>query len=256
MSGIDSIISMAKSYYGTTEGSTAHIDLIRRYNSVRNPSAYEMTKNDPWCATFVVAIFALCGEEKIIPCYASCQQMISVFKKWERWASVKERTPERGDIIFYDWDKDGKSDHVGIVVTNTKGTLQVIEGNKSNSVQYRVVASDSKYIVGYGVPDYDYFTVVRTAPRYTSWLKYLSEKDRSTVKSLPVLKYNSTGIYVRIMQALLCGMGDSYIDCDGEFGPATKTSLGKWQKKMNLEQDYECGPETWASFFVNSLDVA
>ena len=39
-----------------------------------------------------------------------------------------------GDIVLFDWDGDGKMDHVGIVVSNENGKLVTIEGNTSNKV--------------------------------------------------------------------------------------------------------------------------
>lgn len=38
--------------------------------------------------------------------------------------------PERGDLVFFDWNTDGHIDHVGIVLgVNPDGTVAVFEGN-------------------------------------------------------------------------------------------------------------------------------
>ena len=137
MSGINSIIETAKSYLGTREGSQNHKEIIDLYNKARYSDAHQMTMQDPWCCAFVVAVFEQCGMRDIIPCYAACDQMISVFTKWGRYYSRSVRCVKPGDIIFYDWTGDLSSDHVGIVVQNRFGDLSVIEGNKSDSVAYR-----------------------------------------------------------------------------------------------------------------------
>ena len=82
MSRIDSIIATAKDYLGTKEGDSRHKEIIDLYNDARYSDAYKMTMNDPWCCAFVVAVFQKCGMADIIPCYAACDQMISIFSKW------------------------------------------------------------------------------------------------------------------------------------------------------------------------------
>ena len=154
MSTIDSIIETARSYLGTKEGSQAHSEIIEAYNKARYSDAYCMTMNDPWCCAFVVAVFQMCGMESIIPCYAACDQMISIFTKWNRYYSRAVRSVRKGDIVFYDWNGDLSADHVGIVVQNQMGSLSVIEGNKSDSVSYRTIDSMNSCILGYGVPKY------------------------------------------------------------------------------------------------------
>lgn len=49
----------------------------------------------------------------------------------------KGYTPSAGDFIFFDWNKDGQVDHVGIVVNVANGRVNTIEGNTSNMVARR-----------------------------------------------------------------------------------------------------------------------
>ena len=57
-----------------------------------------------------------------------------------------------GDVIFFDWQNDGISDHVGIVEKVENGTAYKIEGTSTNDEcrqnSYRV---GSIYIAGYGI---------------------------------------------------------------------------------------------------------
>ena len=58
-------------------------------------------------------------------------------------------TPKRGDLIFFDWQPDGSSDHIGIVQNTTNGTILTIEGNSSDSVKERTISVNSKNVYGF-----------------------------------------------------------------------------------------------------------
>jgi hypothetical protein len=92
-------------------------------------------------------------ETGVIPKFASCGVGIQWFKDRELWFT-SGYTPTSGDLIFFDWDADDASDHVGIVERVENGIVHTIEGNTSDSVARRSYALDSVKIVGYGVPDY------------------------------------------------------------------------------------------------------
>ena len=87
--------------------------------------------------------------------------MIELFKKAGIWVEDENRTPQPGDIIFYDWedkgtgDNQGWSDHVGIVEKVSGGKIIVIEGNYSEAVKRRNIAVNGKFIRGFGIPNYD-----------------------------------------------------------------------------------------------------
>ncbi len=250
MSRIDSIISTAKSYIGTTEGSEKHKQIIDLYNKARYSDAYKMTMNDPWCAAFVVAVFQDCNSSDIIPCYAACFQMINIFKKWGRWHGEKGYSPKIGDIIFYNWNGDAVSDHVGIVIKNQFGDLSVIEGNKSDSVDYRLINHSNPCIMGYGSPNYESSSGSNSTNAYKTYFANMSYDDCRAIKSLPILFKTSEGIHVKILQLFLVYYGKFDLEVDGEFGPATDASVRKWQEKMGLEVDGVVGCETWASFLT------
>lgn len=59
-----------------------------------------------------------------------------------------------GDIIFFDWDKDGSSDHTGIVEYFDDILLQVytIEGNTTgDDCDRNVYSYFNSQIMGYGI---------------------------------------------------------------------------------------------------------
>ena len=63
--------------------------------------------------------------------------------------------PRPGDIIFFDYDYNGKSDHAGIVEKVVNGRVFTIEGNvktdKCRQLSYSLTDSE---ILGYGTPNY------------------------------------------------------------------------------------------------------
>lgn len=242
MSGINSIIETAKSYLGTTEGSNNHKEIIDYYNRARYSDAYQMTMNDPWCCAFVVAVFEQCGMRDIIPCYAACNQMVNVFTKWGRYYSRSARCVRPGDIIFYDWNGDLVSDHVGIVVQNQFGQLSVIEGNKSDSVAYRTINSMDRCIIGYGVPNYDASDGSNGESRIDSTSLDL---DKEYIKTLPILQFGKNNVYVKILQVLLNYYHDAKLEVDGEYGAKTKSAVADYQMSHLLEVDGIVGAETW-----------
>ena len=77
-----------------------------------------------------------------------------------RWKEDDSYVPSVGDYIYYDWQDDGIGDntgwpdHVGIVYSVNGNDLVIIEGNYKDSVGYRNMKVNGKYIRGYGLPNY------------------------------------------------------------------------------------------------------
>lgn len=59
-----------------------------------------------------------------------------------------------------------------------------------------------------------------------------------------ILRANSKGALVTALQQRLVKIGYA-LDVDGEFGPATKLAVRKFQQARNLDPDGEVGPMTW-----------
>jgi CHAP domain./Cpl-7 lysozyme C-terminal domain. len=157
----DKIVQFAIGCVGIQEGDVHHKDIIDTYNN-HTPLArgYKMTYKDAWCATFISYLAIKMGITNIIPTECGCERMIELFKKLGEWIENDAYVPEKGDIIFYDWQDSGKgdnkgwSDHVGIVEYCDGKSMRVIEGNKNDMVGRRIIAVDARYIRGYGVPKY------------------------------------------------------------------------------------------------------
>lgn len=162
MANADQIIKQAKQWLGKRESNGSHKEIIDIYNA-HTPLArsYNVKYTDAWCATFVSAVAIKCGATNIIPTECSCAEQIELFKKLGCWVEDENRVPLPGDIIYYDWEDDGKGDnvghpdHVGIVERVVANTISVIEGNISNRVGRRLIFVNSPRIRGYAVPNYE-----------------------------------------------------------------------------------------------------
>lgn len=108
-----------------------------------------------WCACFVSWCADQCGyiESGLVPKFAGCVDGANWFKSNGKW---QDRTyePKVGDIIFFDWEGDGTTDHVGIVEKCENGTVYTVEGNSGDACKQRQYAVGSSNIYGYGIPAY------------------------------------------------------------------------------------------------------
>ena len=118
-------------------------------------SWYGFDSRVEWCACFV----SWCADQSgliasgNVPKFSLCRDGVSWFQGKNKWQSGGT-TPTAGMIIFFDWDHDGNSDHVGIVESVSGGTVNTIEGNSGDKVARRSYSIGSSNIYGYGVPAY------------------------------------------------------------------------------------------------------
>lgn len=155
------VVDTAKKYLGCNESDGSHKKIIDTYNA-HKPLArgYKVTYKDAWCATFVSTVGILCDLTDIMPTECGCGQMVQLYYGLGRWQERDSYTPKKGDIIMYDWDDNGIGDdtgwpeHVGIIESISGKKMKVIEGNINDSVGYRNMTVDGKYIRGYCVPNY------------------------------------------------------------------------------------------------------
>ena len=117
------IVEVAQKYIGTKESPADSNKTLfgkwAKYDGV------------PWCGLFV----SKCYEEAGNPLpkigfafrgFAGCQTAVAYFKKNNQITSK----PVSGDIVFFDWNKDGRYDHTGIFVKwLNENEFETIEGN-------------------------------------------------------------------------------------------------------------------------------
>jgi len=85
-----------------------------------------------WCGMFVSWCYFQAGQPlgKIgfTKGFAGCQTAVAYFKKKGKTTTE----PKTGDIVFFDWNADGRYDHTGLFVKwIDEDTFETIEGNTS-----------------------------------------------------------------------------------------------------------------------------
>lgn len=273
------VCAVAKAWLGRKEADGSHREIIDVYNAGRVPGSYAMTYTDPWCAAFVSAVGMKAGCGDIIIPNVACDPMIGAYEACGGWREEDDFDAQAGDIIFYDWQDDGRgdnrgsSDHVGLVVDNDGRTLTIIEGNCSDMVQYRTLPVNGKNIRGFAVPDYRRKAAGLQAvtggdvPMEPEPLRPDPDADSDpqqleqlcTVR-LPVLREDCVGEGVRNAQRLLidrrltCGGSWSSVYRrelpDGDFGPVTKSAVYIFQERSGIEPTGVIDSETWTALLT------
>ena len=108
-----------------------------------------------WCACFVSWCANECGyiDTGVIPKVAGCVLGSQWFKDRGQWQDGSFE-PSAGHIIFFDWEGDGETGHVGIVECVENGTVYTVEGNSGDTCRQNSYAIGSSVIYGYGIPAY------------------------------------------------------------------------------------------------------
>ncbi len=98
-----------------------------------------------WCACFVSWCGDQCGyiDSGVMPKFSYCDDGIAWFQARGQWQS-RGYIPEPGCLIFFDWNHDGESDHVGLVEYCDGTYVHTVEGNTSGDM-----CKQNTYSVGY-----------------------------------------------------------------------------------------------------------
>ena len=246
------VVETATTWLGCKESDGSHRQIIDVYNS-HTPRArgYKVKYTDAWCATFVSAVGIKCGLTDIMPAECSCSKMITLYKNLGRWQESDTYVPRAGDLVMYDWQDSGKGDnkgnpnHVGIVESVRGGMILVIEGNYGDSVAYREIPVNGKYIRGFCLPDYA--SKAEAEKPVPEEPEKLPEKyGKAITVTLHQLSKGDRGEEVRALQILLMGRGYDVgkAGADGEFGTATRNAVIKYQRDHGLDADGIAGKDT------------
>lgn len=255
------IVNQAKSWVGRKEADGTHRVIIDVYNSISPlPRGYRMTYSDPWCATFVSACAQVWGLTGIIFPECGCAPMIQLYKQHGRWMEDDAYVPQPGDVIFYDWqdngygDNMGASDHVGLVASVDGDVINIIEGNCGNMVQYTARKINSRYIRGYGLPDYASMANGIEEPPGVVIIPddepaEETPSQETCMVELPELMVGDEGEAVRAAQSLLelRGFRCGWMGADGDFGAKTEAAVRRFQRSRGFERDGIVGPLTWTA---------
>lgn len=116
---------------------------------------YGFNSRIEWCAVFVSWVYNQAGYlNTAIPKFSTCHtQGVPWFKTLGLWRE-NGYIPKSGDVIFFDWEQDGHTDHVGIVEKSDGKNIYTVEGNSRDAVKKKKYSINSKYIYGFGIPKY------------------------------------------------------------------------------------------------------
>lgn len=271
MSKRDEIVEIALSQKGYHEGPN---------NDTKYGEWYGLN-NEPWCAMFVSwCAFQVGIPESVIPKFAGCT---TGFRQMTKMGiTTKEHIkPQKGDLIFFDWNYTGDYDHVGIVTNADETRVWTVEGNHEDDVDTYVYPLDASYIIGYATPKYDdsptptpsYDPVVLDYQQ--SWNKtyggkytlpsgrtYLEEDGKYGLDT----EWSKTKVYLKQgMKNHLIGwcqcrlkyhkgyyLGETGCNHDGvddDFGPMTASAVGQFQRDNGLDPDEIIGYNTISLLF-------
>jgi len=150
---LQNVLNNAKSYVGTRQGNQKHKAIIDNYNRVTPlPVGYKMKMTDDWCAAFVTVIGDLAGASTYIGRECGVHRFVQIFKNKGIWRGLKK--PQAGDIIVFDWQKNGWKDHIGFVEKIEGNKVTTIEGNTSKRVARRTYNWNDWRVAGYARPKY------------------------------------------------------------------------------------------------------
>ncbi|MGF7018849.1 hypothetical protein M2145_002632 [Lachnospiraceae bacterium PF1-21] len=146
-----------KSPSGIGNGAIIEVAMSQLGNKGGQPywSWYGFGSRVEWCACFVSWCAEQCGyiEAGSIPKFAYCPTGADWFKSHGQWQD-RSYEPVAGDIIFFDWENDGTTDHVGLVEKVENGRVYTIEGNSDDACRQMNYTVGSSLIYGYGVVGY------------------------------------------------------------------------------------------------------
>lgn len=142
---------------GSRVGNQAMIDLaltqIGQVGGQPYWSWYGFSSRVEWCATFVSWCMNKQGHGEVR--FASCNwEGVPSFKDAGRWASGGYTDVVAGDVIFFDWNGDGKAQHVGLVVGTDGEFVYTVEGNSGDTCKTKKYSLNSSVILGYGLMNY------------------------------------------------------------------------------------------------------
>ncbi len=165
---VDKVIEIAAGEIGAASGNK----YVERYNRLTGAG---IPLSSAWCACFITWVMDEAGvpAQSVKP-FCSCSAEVRWFKGEKRWREAGS-TPQKGEIIFFDYDGVPDGDHVGIVEYVKDGRVYTIEGNTGNKCARRSYAINSGEIFGYGAPVYSSET--QNAFSYESFLKYMQRYE-------------------------------------------------------------------------------
>lgn len=242
MSLKDDVITKAYFYRGIQEGGPEHRAIIDRYNS-HKPLArgYAVKLSDAWCMVFISDLFIECGAVPALGVTeCGCEEYLQAAQ--ERGMCVS--SPVRGDLILYDWNGSGRATHIGLVVSVDKdGYMEVIEGNKSDSVGVRQLNYRCPFIRAIVRPRYEEINSNQVTPYDKAKVAYAASYDAKlagkyivTASDFLALRYGPGVNHNLITQILPGGVVRCYGYHTADWLLVTYGSMTGFVNKMHVKK--------------------
>lgn len=165
----EDVIAIAKTQLGYVESSKNYIVESKEEDGTIKETAKGYTRYGAWygdaygdwCAMFVSFCLDYAGVEGM-PLEAYCPTWIEKLSAEDvnLYHTTGSYIPEAGNLVFFDWDADGESDHVGIVTAVNSNTedgvmeIETIEGNSNNRVAAHTYPMTDETIMGFAALPY------------------------------------------------------------------------------------------------------
>lgn len=147
------LMDNARNYVGVKEGSAEFKHIIDGYNVKKPlPMGYAVKYTDDWCDTFVTYIADISGASALIGHECGVRWHIKLFE--ELGIGIGRQFPKSGDIVAFDWDGGGWTDHIGFIEKVDNNTITTIEDISNERVQRNTFAWNDSRIKNYDRPKY------------------------------------------------------------------------------------------------------
>lgn len=218
MSKLTELVQAALREVGTCELPMGS-NIVKYNDEYWGPSYRQNPQDYPWCVVFLWYICRLVGVpfEKT----AHCNGVEKYARSRGQWVTGPYKI---GDMVIFDYDKDGTRDHIGLVVEANGDTLTTVEGNCGDKVA-KIQRKAYEFIGAYR-PDYD---DEQPAPEPAPEPDY----DPDVIlHEFPVLQAGMIDPAVGALESLLrlrgYKMANSFVTItqpDNEFGPECEAAL-------------------------------
>ena len=148
----ENVALVAKSQIGYTQsGRNYEVDDAGGKHGYTRYGAWYGYPYSEWCAMFVSFCLHYAGVEQAdVPYAAGCVYWTERLEDAGLYKSAGEYEPKTGDLVFFDTDGDGASDHVGIVTELRGETMETVEGNVGGEVVEKRHELTDEDVFGFG----------------------------------------------------------------------------------------------------------
>ncbi len=244
---VESVLSVAQHEVGYVEGGgpDGKSGNITKYWAELYPGG----QGQPWCAAFQRWVDIHAGGPDLPisnPYY--CPTIVTYARQHGLWLPADQGSP--GDMVLFQWKKNGVADHIGRIKAKNNGSYRTIEGNTSGT-------NAGSQANGGGTFERDRSYTNGTVLGVLDYSKLLAVTNKATATKpagLPPRKAVKANPYARAAQPVKPSKTASDaarfvqwavgVPVDGVFGPQTTYAVKQFQSYHHLTVDGVVGPQT------------